>query len=342
MSDEAKVRELLAPMRDIPVDLEGRRFKVDRDKVLEAMLSVPVRREGARAARARRTAWALAASFAVASGAFGWVAANRSKPLALAQPMLDIRSVRGEVTHIQGAARSAVSPGTVSPIDAQGELTTAAASEAFVHTPDGLEVQVFENSRMGLSDLRGSQPALALHLTRGAIRCRVPHLAEGRRFSVITPDATVVVHGTTFRVTLEGPTGAMKTCVRVEEGVVGVVGTGGETRLEASQSWGCDEPTADVKNAPSELGTPASRRERRAPSGSSVDPAHSDSTHSERGTLDEENRLFQAGLAAERAGEARRAATSFDLLLSRYPQSPLANEARAALARVAAGTKGSP
>ena len=48
-------------------------------------------------------------------------------------------------------AKGTVGPGAISPV---GELVTAAASEAYVRTPDGLEVQVFENSRMGLSDLR--------------------------------------------------------------------------------------------------------------------------------------------------------------------------------------------
>jgi TolA-binding protein len=147
------------------------------------------------------------------------------------------------------------------------------------------------------------------------------------------------VHGTTFRVSAADAAGVMRTCVRVEEGVVGVLGTDGEARLEAFQSWGCDEPIADEKKVAAELGTAISRPERRAPSRSGVDPAHADPGHSERGTLDEENGLFQAGLAAERAGDARRAAASFDLLLSRYPQSPLANEARAALARIAGGTK---
>jgi len=54
------------------------------------------------------------------------------------------------------------------------------------------------------------------------------------------------------------------------------------------------------------------------------------------GTLEEENRLFQAGLSSERQGDARAAAAAFDELLARYPQSPLAPATRRALARVKA------
>jgi len=50
--------------------------------------------------------------------------------------------------------------------------------------------------------------------------------------------------------------------------------------------------------------------------------------------LDEENRLFQAGLAAERVGDFRSATQSLEQLLSAYPASPLAADARLALSRV--------
>jgi len=334
MSDEAKVRELLAPMRDISVDLDGRRFKVDRSKVVAAIVAAPAVLGARRPAPSRRVVWALAAGFALAAGAVGWLAANRSGHTVVADRMLDIRGIRGEVMHVEGGAKSAVGPGAISPV---GELVTAAASEAYFRTPDGLEVQAFENSSMGLSDLRASQEGLSLRLDSGAVRCHVPHLAQGRRFSVITPDATVVVHGTTFRVTVGASKGSPKTCVRVEEGVVSVNGKAGQARLEGSQSWGCDEPTADVEDAPVEPGTAGSRSERKAPSRATGDPARGDSPRPDRGTLDEENRLFQGGLAAERAGDSRGATASFELLLSRYPRSPLANEARAALSRVAPG-----
>jgi TolA-binding protein len=50
--------------------------------------------------------------------------------------------------------------------------------------------------------------------------------------------------------------------------------------------------------------------------------------------LGEENRLFQAALAAERLGQRDQAELSLNRLLSKYPSSPLAPEARRALSRI--------
>jgi TolA-binding protein len=58
------------------------------------------------------------------------------------------------------------------------------------------------------------------------------------------------------------------------------------------------------------------------------------------GTLDDATSLLQLGIAKERKGDLRGAATAFESLLSKYPESPLAHDARAALSRVR-GTLGS-
>jgi TolA-binding protein len=54
----------------------------------------------------------------------------------------------------------------------------------------------------------------------------------------------------------------------------------------------------------------------------------------QRETLAAEAQLLQAGLASERRGDFQAAARSFEQLAARYPGSPLAPDARAALARV--------
>jgi hypothetical protein len=59
-----------------------------------------------------------------------------------------------------------------------------------------------------------------------------------------------------------------------------------------------------------------------------VQPAH------EAGTLDEENRMLSAALAAERQGDRSRARALFGELLRRHPASPLAPEARRGLTRM--------
>ena len=80
----------------------------------------------------------------------------------------------------------------------------------------------------------------SLRVARGTVRCVVPKLGSERQFSVVTPDATVVVHGTVFTVRFNEE--AKRTCVGVEEGVVSVRHASGKTWLEAGESWGC-EPT---------------------------------------------------------------------------------------------------
>jgi hypothetical protein len=348
MNDEEKVRELFAPMKAIDVD--GRRFKLDREQVIAALLRAPQAVAAARAARSRHFAIAaIAAGFAAIVGGGSWLAlstrsggatpsaATTSRNSIVGQPteQLRISEVSGQVTRQQGALKLAMAPGDAETVSASGELFTAERSEASVTTSDGLELKLFENTRVALADL-GSTKSSSLHLTGGSVRCRVPHLAQGLHFSVVTLDAIVIVHGTVFRVTVGGVAGATQTCVQVEEGVVSVQRGAKEERLTSGQSTGCDLPIAgsltnsgaasppEVTSNPAQLPTPR-------PNTSSIPRARA-------GTLDEENRLFQAGLSSERRGDTGAAATSFQLLLSRYPQSPLAADARAALSRVRPST----
>ncbi|HEY1534827.1 MAG TPA: FecR domain-containing protein [Polyangiaceae bacterium] len=342
MSDEAKVRELLAPMQALPIDTEGVRFKVDRETVVTTILRVPAAMHAARAARARRFAiLGLAAGFAALLGAGSWALASRASHggSAIAGSLdgqLHISEVSGRVTRLRGRSRITMAPGAAAAISPEGELVTAEKSEASVTAVNGLELKLFENTRVALAELRATRSFGTVHLASGAIRCRVPHLGEGERFSVITPDATVVVHGTVFSVAVGGAMGATQTCVRVEEGVVSVQTASGETRLLSAQSWGCAAPSDDLTpNSPApDSPPPDSPGTSSKPERPTVPRAVADSPRLTPGTLDEENRLFQAGLAAERRGDPKAAAESFELLLSRNPRSPLAADARTALARV--------
>ena len=51
MSDEAKVRELLAPFAERPVDLEGREFPVNREAAVAVILKAAQERPRARPQR---------------------------------------------------------------------------------------------------------------------------------------------------------------------------------------------------------------------------------------------------------------------------------------------------
>jgi ferric-dicitrate binding protein FerR (iron transport regulator) len=130
---------------------------------------------------------------------------------------------------------------------------------------------------------------------------------------VVTPDATVVVHGTVFSVSFDRDT--KKSCVAVEEGVVSVRHASGKTWLEAGDSWGCEQPTPTSMNR----STPATRPSAPSP---------------RAGTLAAENALFESAIAADRRGNRAEAQAKLRSLLEKYPESPLAPEARATLARL--------
>jgi hypothetical protein len=204
-------------------------------------------------------------------------------------------------------------------------VITASSGEARVRAPSGAELDLATDTHVGLDELKG--PSASLRLFAGKVRCRVPHLRSNEAFSVVTSDVRVVVHGTIFSVETS-PEGTIS--VRVEEGVVVVQHPAGEVRLTASQSWN-NRPTEPPPPAPQ----PIAKEGQEPPARPSLSaPPRKSGDAPPRGTLDEETRLLRSGLAAERRGDLTRAAASFDQLLARFPQSPLAPDARAALARV--------
>lgn len=335
MREQDKVRELLAPVVSPPIDVEGRRFQVSRGRIVSAILAAAERVDAERASRKRwRTFAAMAAGVAALVGSAGWFAHRNRSTTEAADPSLSIADVHGVVTRLDHGVGLSFAPGRTATISPDGEFITAPQSEARLRTPSGLEIGVFEKSRMSLAGLRAAG-SNSVSLVTGDIRCRVPHLAEKHTFSVITPNATVVVHGTVFRVTVSGHAGALETCVRVEEGVVGVQTPAGETLVTADRSWGCN-----LEEQPAPLAAPSASGER-FPSPLRPMPKErpAGTTRAKAGTLDEENRLFQAGLSAERQGDALGAGAFFEQLLSRYPDSPLASDTRRALARVRRGSQ---
>jgi hypothetical protein len=221
-----------------------------------------------------------------------------------------------------------------------GEIVSAAEGSAELTTSSGVGLDLGAATRVSLSGLIGAPAQNQVELRQGHLTCSVPHLQEGQRFSVQTPDARVVVHGTVFSVRVDSSRArGSETCVEVTDGVVIVQHAAGETALNRGDRWGCDgsESTSASATASSALeaaALPESEPSERHPS------PRSGARPAQRGTLGEERRLLQEALAAERTGQPERAQTLLNQLLARYPSSPLASEARRASARISNAVSG--
>jgi hypothetical protein len=210
-------------------------------------------------------------------------------------------------------------------------LQTRSQARAELVTQAGARLELGANAQLELSDL--SSRSTRLRLKHGRLAVRVPPLGPKAEFTVIAPNATVVVHGTAFVV--EAAAGQTRCCVSVSEGTVAIQSAGKERRIHAHQSWGCEGPseveTIPILPEPHPVGPDDSRaRAREAPRAR---------FHSTGSTLALETRLLQDALGAERDGQPARAERSLVFLLRRYPKSVVVPDAKAALRRIRARSR---
>lgn len=179
-------------------------------------------------------------------------------------------------------------------------------------------------------------------LARGAVSAHVTKLKAGERFVVATPDAEVEVRGTRFQVTVvpsdEACGQGVVTRVAVSEGVVVVRSFGNEVRVEAGHHWplGCPERTlSPVASAPERATVSVKHAPARVTSTSTSTLLKSAPVESAfASTLATENDLFGAALKAGRAGDRREAVALLNVLLARFPNSPLKQSAESARAKL--------
>jgi hypothetical protein len=211
------------------------------------------------------------------------------------------------------------------------------AAEVGMALPDAGRATLTPGSALAVTRARHTEQSFSLQ--RGAISVAIPPESPLRHLVVATPHATVSVVGTVFRVALLGEGASSVTEVSVDRGRVHVSARDGqEVWLSAGERWRSDGPraaAAEPAKAASEPSDPASETETPAPAGRASGTATTPST------LGEQNRLYKAALDARNAGDDARTVSLLDTLITRFPQSPLRQEAEVerfrALSRIGRG-----
>jgi hypothetical protein len=307
-----------------------------------------------RSTAARRRRRRIAKSVGAAAGAvclaltLGWVLTRSHRPTSTGS-VADSAAVPRPSFVAEGSAVATVMPvgGAVQPLlPGQGwrageRLRTDGRSVVLATTDDtALEVAPHSDLQLVRADAERW-----LQLGSGAVDVHVAKLKGAERFVIATPDAEVEVRGTRFRVAVVS---AVDDCgrgsvtrVSVTEGVVVVRSFGRESRVEAGRRWPADCAEGGFSLAPPPAGAPGEEPRRQASprAAAARDPASANASAS---TLATENDLFGAALKAEGAGDRREAVQLLDLLLARFPASPLRESAAVERARVAASIQPRP
>lgn len=197
------------------------------------------------------------------------------------------------------------------------EVKTEAGSTVQLKTALGAKISVAGSSELRLAGSEASGGIERVELALGSIRVKVPKLGPQRQFRVSTPDTLVIVHGTEFSVAVHKDSdGRANTVVEVTSGRVEVRKKQGVEFLGAGAAWSSRESAASAEVSP-----PSS-------AATSTPPPALGSAGAPRGTLARANALLASALEASRQGNDTLALARLDELLRRYPDSPVADNAR--------------
>lgn len=221
--------------------------------------------------------------------------------------------------HVQsGGARRAVAAGDVLAVGDVVETDAGASVSLGLSSGD---VKLVSAGRVEVVSTTAAERRLRVAF--GAVDVDLPRkLPHGQALIMETPDAQVRVIGTAFRVDVSlDNAGKPATEVSVRRGTVWVTQQG-ERRatLGAGSKW-----RSAAKVAARATAEPTANEMR---SKAAFVPSRGARAEAQ-GTLAEENRLYEAALAARNAGDDRRAAEAFGQLLARYPRSVLGEQSLA-------------
>lgn len=215
-------------------------------------------------------------------------------------------------------------------------LRTLEQGTVTVESAAGVRLRLEAFSTLLMADPSNAAAASRVTLSEGSMDVTVPTLAPDHRFSLVTPNATLTVLGTAFTVEVKkGANQPSQTCVRLREGSISIHTIGRDLELVAPATWGCSaisnrgEAVAARERQGVEPVSVASRSEvvrdrtRRTPSAAQI-----------RAARLQPNRLLRRGLAAEQRKDWVAAERLLRNLLTLYPDSAAAMQARSALERV--------
>lgn len=213
--------------------------------------------------------------------------------------------------------------------------------------PSGASAKVSNKSSLKITRARSQE---ALFLARGGVDLEVPKLEPTHGFSVETPDARVMVHGTRFSVVVEPTADGPRTRVQVVHGIVSVQHVGREVFLTAGQSWAAASSGGSSAGAGQ---VPAAGAASEADAGHDDDevdealpPSAVDEKQGVRSgvrrdfdsrELADQNRRFARAMAHKKHDQPRAALRELTGILRRYPGSPLTQEVRVERLRLLRG-----
>lgn len=370
--DRSSPERLLRELGNSPVPVATRtQLGGRRERVIKAMDRAFVAELAQRSMGRRIAAISMAAAILVLIGA-GWLWATWPGNRQAVSVAGVIQGLQGTVDVTRSGIRRTLASTDSTALVRSDRVRTGETAVARVTLPSGAAVQIdplsdvgFEGEPSASDFLHGERADLVL----GRVDVQVPHLKRGMTFSVQTPNALVVVHGTHFSVEVLRPARDVVTNVDVTEGIVSVRYGGREIFLPAPARWSSASLNAALPEAeaqpdkmpkrvaplpPSPTSTsvpvaqhahvtrPATQPSAPLPEPIStsadlpaasvteqVAPPPPDSNAAEReSTLAEQNRLFAAAMSARKDGDDANTIMYLDALITRFPDSPLAQDAR--------------
>jgi ferric-dicitrate binding protein FerR (iron transport regulator) len=290
--------------------------------------------------RARRV-WISGLASVAAAGLLGYAGVEQFAPSGPAHSVQAVSAVvrptgSGSAILDQAGKQALVSPLS---LPQGGRLVASGTGGASVRLSTGTELAVEHDSSL---EFENAGPVERFFLSQGVLQARVAKLRDGQRFVVRTPDAEVEVRGTAFRISIVEPdancANGARTRVSVSEGLVEVRGAGASTYIHPGETWpaGCATVAAGATDTAHPIATalasqpPARPRQSDRPVSvlseqDTIEPAQRPAK--ETSSIAQQNALFAEATAARQQGDSAQAVSFFELLIARYPASPLAESA---------------